>query len=60
MQGAPDGGGLGIVYCEPAWISTKYRTRWGQGSHWENAALFHIRNAELRRGAGFLDYDFPP
>ncbi|MEO1450478.1 MAG: glycosyl hydrolase 53 family protein, partial [Bacteroidota bacterium] len=34
------GDGAGLIYWEPAWISTSCRTQWGQGSHWENAALF--------------------
>jgi arabinogalactan endo-1,4-beta-galactosidase len=33
-------GGLGIIYWEPAWISTSCKTLWGTGSHWENAAFF--------------------
>ena len=33
-------GGIGILYWEPGWISTKCKTLWGQGSHWENAAFF--------------------
>lgn len=48
-----DGGGLGIVYWEPAWVSTSCRTRWGEGSHWENAALFDFDN-RLLPGAEFL------
>lgn len=36
-------GGAGLVYWEPAWISTKAKTRWGQGSHWENATFFDFR-----------------
>ena len=47
------GGGLGIVYWEPAWVSSSCRTRWGEGSHWENAALFDFDN-RLLPGAGFL------
>lgn len=35
-----DGGGKGIIYWEPAWISTSCSTLWGQGSHWENATFF--------------------
>lgn len=46
-------GGSGIVYWEPAWISSKCRTRWGTGSHWENAALFDFRG-RLHAGADFL------
>jgi arabinogalactan endo-1,4-beta-galactosidase len=35
-----DGGGIGVIYWEPAWISTSCSTLWGQGSHWENATFF--------------------
>ncbi|NJM25331.1 MAG: arabinogalactan endo-1,4-beta-galactosidase [Bacteroidia bacterium] len=38
------GGAEGVIYWEPAWISTECRTRWGQGSHWENAAFFDAGN----------------
>jgi arabinogalactan endo-1,4-beta-galactosidase len=44
MQAVLDSGGLGIVYWEPAWVSTDCRTLWGTGSHWENAAFFDFRN----------------
>lgn len=37
-------GGEGLVYWEPAWVSTKCSTLWGQGSHWENAAFFDFNN----------------
>jgi arabinogalactan endo-1,4-beta-galactosidase len=33
-------GGSGMVYWEPAWVSTNCNTQWATGSHWENAALF--------------------
>jgi len=39
-------GGSGVVWWEPAWISTRCRTRWGQGSNWENAAWFDLRTHE--------------
>ena len=48
-----DNGGLGLVYWEPAWISSDCRTRWGQGSSWENAALFDF-SGRLLPGAEFL------
>jgi arabinogalactan endo-1,4-beta-galactosidase len=35
-----DGGGIGIIYWEPAWISSDLKDLWGQGSSWENAAFF--------------------
>jgi len=37
-------GGEGLVYWEPAWVSTKCRTLWGQGSHWDNATFFDFDN----------------
>lgn len=33
-------GGNGLVYWEPAWVSTTCSTLWGSGSHWDNATLF--------------------
>ena len=41
-------GGEGLVYWEPAWVSTDCSTLWGQGSHWDNATLFdHDNKAHL-------------
>ncbi|MCB0426595.1 MAG: glycosyl hydrolase 53 family protein [Mangrovimonas sp.] len=43
-----DAGGKGLVYWEPAWVSTPCSTLWGQGSHWDNATLFdHSNKATL-------------
>lgn len=43
-----DSGGEGVVYWEPAWVSTNCSTPWGQGSHWDNATLFdHDNKANL-------------
>ena len=52
------GGGLGVVYWEPAWVSSDCKTRWGQGSHWENASLFDFRHVNLHKGADFLSHDY--
>lgn len=52
-------GALGIVYWEPAWVSTPCFTRWGQGSHWENATFFDFQNNnELLEGVNFLSADY--
>ncbi|MDG4716780.1 glycoside hydrolase family 53 protein [Winogradskyella marincola] len=41
-------GGQGLVYWEPAWVSTGCSTLWTQGSHWDNATLFdHDNKATL-------------
>ncbi|MFN3387798.1 MAG: arabinogalactan endo-beta-1,4-galactanase [Allosphingosinicella sp.] len=42
-QTVVDNGGSGLVYWEPAWVSTKCTTRWGQGSNWDNATFFDFR-----------------
>ena len=52
-------GALGVVYWEPAWVSTACSTRWGQGSHWENAAFFDFQNGnEVHEGIDFLSYPY--
>jgi len=52
-------GGLGVVYWEPAWVSTDCSTRWGQGSHWENATFFDfMNNNEVHWGIKFLEFEY--
>lgn len=52
-------GALGVVYWEPAWVSTQCSTRWGQGSHWENATFFNFQhNNEVLEGIDFLGHDY--
>lgn len=43
-QAVYNAGGHGVVYWEPAWVSTGCSTLWGQGSHWDNATLFDQNN----------------
>jgi arabinogalactan endo-1,4-beta-galactosidase len=40
-------GGGGLIYWAPDWVSTGCRTRWGQGSNWENATLFDFSGNAL-------------
>jgi arabinogalactan endo-1,4-beta-galactosidase len=50
------GGGEGVIYWEPAWISTKCSTPWGQGSHWDNAVFFDASNGnEALPAFGFFN-----
>lgn len=53
-----DNGGIGTVYWEPAWISTRCKTRWGTGSNWENAAWFGLRDHEALPAFDFLRHDY--
>lgn len=56
VQEVMDGGGAGVFYWEPAWITSGMRDRWGAGSAWENAALFDFQGAAH---AGFEFYTYP-
>ncbi|WP_072037626.1 glycosyl hydrolase 53 family protein [Flavihumibacter sp. ZG627] len=41
------GGGKGVMYWEPAWISSRLRDQWGQGSSWDNCTLFDFEGNVL-------------
>jgi arabinogalactan endo-1,4-beta-galactosidase len=61
-QSVISNGGLGVVYWEPAWVSTGCSTRWGQGSRWANATFFDFQNDnELLEVIDYLShaYAFP-
>ena len=47
-------GGDGIIYWEPAWLSTGCNTLWGKGSHWDNATLFD-NNSKANIGMQFYN-----
>lgn len=42
-----DGGGKGIMYWEPAWITSSLKDEWGTGSSWENNAFFDFNGNVL-------------
>lgn len=52
-----ENGGLGVIYWEPAWVSSSCETYWGTGSHWDNATFFDFDN-KLHEGIGFLSYSY--
>ncbi len=57
-QTVVDNGGIGVVYWEPAWVSTDCKTRWGVGSNWENAAWFDLKRHEALPALKFLGQDY--
>jgi arabinogalactan endo-1,4-beta-galactosidase len=57
-QTVVDHGGIGTVYWEPAWVSTKCKTRWGTGSNWENAAWFDLKRHEALPAFDFLAHQY--
>ncbi|NJC26184.1 glycoside hydrolase family 53 protein [Neolewinella antarctica] len=54
-----DRGGLGVLYWEPAWVSSPCFTPWGQGSHQEHASFFDFDSNLLEGGgADFLAHNY--
>ncbi|MEO6130735.1 MAG: glycosyl hydrolase 53 family protein [Saprospiraceae bacterium] len=56
-----DHGGKGVVYWEPAWVSTGCSTQFGVGSNWDNATFFDHNDAlQENGGIGWMThmYDF--
>jgi arabinogalactan endo-1,4-beta-galactosidase len=52
-------GGVGVVYWAPDWVSTSCRTRWGQGSNYENATFFDFNNGnEVLPAIDFMQHDY--
>lgn len=52
-------GGVGVVYWEPAWVSSECKTRWGTGSSWENAAFFdYSAERNLLPAIDFITHDY--
>jgi arabinogalactan endo-1,4-beta-galactosidase len=51
-------GGQGVMYWEPAWVSTPCYTPWGQGSHQEHATFFDFGKNMLPAG-GMTWPEFP-
>lgn len=58
-QAVMDAGGNGVVYWEPAWVSTSCRTPWGEGSGWDNATFFDFHHGnELLPAIGFMQHPY--
>ena len=52
-----EGGGSGVFYWEPAWITSNMKDLWGTGSSWENNALFDFQgNAHI--GFEYMSHDY--
>jgi arabinogalactan endo-1,4-beta-galactosidase len=56
-QSVMDGGGSGVIYWEPAWISSSLKDRWGTGSSWENNTFFDFSGNTLP-GIDFMTYSY--
>ena len=47
VQAVLDGGGSGIHYWEPAWITSSMPDKWGTGSSWDNVTWFDFSGNAL-------------
>jgi arabinogalactan endo-1,4-beta-galactosidase len=56
-QNLIDAGASGIMYWEPAWISSQMKDLWGTGSSWENCTFFNF-SGELTETIQFMKYDY--
>ncbi|MDR9415580.1 MAG: glycosyl hydrolase 53 family protein [Gracilimonas sp.] len=57
VQEVKDGGGNGVFYWEPAWITSNLKDLWGTGSSWENNALFDFEgNAHI--GFDYMTHEY--
>jgi len=52
-----DGGGMGIMVWEPAWISSSARDIWGQGSAWDNCTFFDF-GGNVNQGIDFMNVSY--
>ncbi len=52
-----DGGGMGLIYWEPAWITSNMKNQWGTGSAWENNTLFDFEG-NVHIGIDFINRDY--
>lgn len=52
-----DGGGVGLIYWEPAWISTNMKDLWGTGSSWENATFFDF-DGNVNTGIDYMNFEY--
>lgn len=56
-QAVINGGGKGIQYWEPAWITSRLNDGWGVGSGWDNVTLFDFTGNVLK-GADYMCYPY--
>lgn len=56
-QNVINAGGNGIIYWEPAWISSTLRDLWNTGSGWENCAFFDF-TGNATNAFDFYNYNY--
>ena len=49
-------GGTGVIYWEPGWITSNLCDQWGQGSSYENVAMFDTEDYTPLSSFDFFEY----
>lgn len=58
-QAVIEKGASGVMYWEPAWVSSTCFTQWGQGSHQEHATFFDFDSNMLPTGGmGWMEHQY--
>jgi arabinogalactan endo-1,4-beta-galactosidase len=52
-----DGGGKGVFYWEPAWITSNLKDPWGSGSSWDNHTLFDFQGSVIK-GMNYMTWNY--
>lgn len=52
-----DGGGTGVMYWEPAWISSDMKDLWGTGSAWDNNTFFDFQG-KVHAGINYMTHPY--
>lgn len=50
-------GGSGVMYWEPAWITSQLKDEWGTGSTWENVSVFDFSGKTLET-IDYMNYKY--
>jgi arabinogalactan endo-1,4-beta-galactosidase len=56
-QNLIDAGASGIMYWEPAWVTSQMKDLWGTGSSWDNCTFFNF-SGDLTGTIEFMQYDY--
>jgi len=56
-QNMMDAGAIGVMYWEPAWITSQMKDLWGNGSAWENCAVFDF-SGNVTEAINYLNHDY--
>ena len=56
-QNLLNAGASGVVYWEPAWITSQMKDQWGTGSSWENNTFFDFEG-NVMTNIDFMTYEY--